>query len=86
MNSFVWGACAMASFVIAIFFLKYHRDTSDRLFIWFALAFGAFAVHWTGLGIASPQEDTRHYFYLVRLLAFVLILTGVIDKNRRAAR
>jgi hypothetical protein len=47
--------------------------------------FWILAAHWTALGIVNPAEETRHYLYLLRLLAFAVILVGVIDKNRRRA-
>jgi hypothetical protein len=84
MSNFIWGACAMASLVIAAFFWKFYRRTSDRLLAMFALAFVTLSVHWIGLGIAQPQEDTRHYFFVLRLLAFLIIAVAIVDKNRTA--
>jgi hypothetical protein len=86
MKLFLWGACAMASAVIALFFWRFYRDVRDRLLAWFALAFATFTVHWTGLAIMDPREDTRHYFYVVRLVAFLFILVAIVDKNRRRDR
>jgi hypothetical protein len=31
-------------------------------------------------------SETRGYFYLLRVLGFVVILVAIIDKNREAAR
>ena len=39
---------------------------------------------WTALAIENPPRETQHYFYSLRLLAFLLILGAVIDKNRAA--
>lgn len=77
------GACAMACFVIGLFFLRYWRVGRDRLFLFFVAAFWAFALNWAGLALVQPNDDTRHWFYAVRLVAFVLIIAGIIDKNRR---
>lgn len=82
MTNFLWGACAMASLVIAAFFWKFYRRTSDRLLAMFALAFATLSIHWIGLGLVQPQEDTRHYFFVLRLLAFLLIIAGIVEKNR----
>jgi hypothetical protein len=82
MTLFLWGACAMASSVVALFFWKFYRRTADRLLAMFALAFASLAVHWIGLAIAQPQEDTRHFFYILRLIAFLLIIVAIVDKNR----
>jgi hypothetical protein len=82
MTAFLLGACAMASAVIAMFLWKFYRRTSDRLFALFALAFASLSAHWIGLGIVQPTEETRHYFFLLRLLAFCLIIAGIVAKNR----
>ena len=82
MTMFMWGACAMASGVIALFFWKFYRRAADRLLLMFSLAFATLAVHWTGLAVVQPYEDVRHYFYVLRLVAFLLILVAIVDKNR----
>ncbi len=40
MKQFVWGLLAMASLVAGIFFLPYWKDSGERLFVFFAVAFG----------------------------------------------
>ncbi|HWB81422.1 MAG TPA: DUF5985 family protein [Nannocystaceae bacterium] len=77
------GACATACFVIGLFFLRYWRVGRDRFFLFFTAAFWAFALNWGGLALVQPNDDTRHWFYALRLFAFVLILAGIVDKNRR---
>ena len=39
MNELLSGAVAMASLVIALFFLRFWRDSRDRFFLYFALSF-----------------------------------------------
>lgn len=85
MTLFLWGGCAMASTVIALYFWRFYRDTRDRLFAMFSLAFLTLAGHWAALATLSPGEETRHYFYVFRLIAFLLILAAIIDKNRGKA-
>ena len=82
MSHFLSGATAAVSLFIAIFFLRFWRASGDRLFLVFAAAFGVFCLHWAALGLADIPNESRHHFYLLRLLAFALILGGVIDKNR----
>ncbi|HVL85761.1 MAG TPA: DUF5985 family protein [Pseudonocardia sp.] len=86
MNLFLWGALAMASATVAVFFLRFWAHGRDRLFLFFALGFAAFALHWLGLGIVAPPVESRHYLYVLRLLAFLLILAGIVDKNRSTRR
>jgi hypothetical protein len=77
------GAIATASGVAALFFLRFWKVTRDRLFLFFALAFFMLGVTWTATGVARPAAETKHYFYVPRLIAFALIIAGVADKNRR---
>jgi hypothetical protein len=82
-NQFMWGALSMASCIAALFFIRFWRRSQDRLFLIFALAFAALAVNWAGLGLTYPSRESSHYMYIVRLLAFVLFVVGIVDKNRR---
>lgn len=86
MIEFIAGASTVASAVIALFFLRFWRDTGDRLFAIFSLAFAIFAVNRVVLTILDETNEARTYVYLIRLAAFVLILVAIIDKNRSTAR
>lgn len=86
MKDFLWGLLAMASAVSSLLFLRYGKVTHDRLFLFFSAAFLAMTLNWLGLAVIEPDNEHRHVAYLLRLLAFVLILVGIIDKNVRAAR
>lgn len=85
------GAIAMASTVVSLFFLRFWRDTGDRLFALFAVAFLLLAITRVGLiastdGPFAPADGPAEgltYWYWVRLVAFLLILAAIIDKNRR---
>jgi hypothetical protein len=81
---FLWGASALASWVAGLFFLRFWRETRDRFFVLFAAAFWVLAADWVALALVNPTDETRHLFYLARLLAFGLILVAIVDKNRRA--
>jgi hypothetical protein len=80
---FFWGALAMASWMAGLFFLRYWRSSRDRLFVFFALGFWALTAQWTANLAILPEAEGRHYVFLLRLLAFLLIIVGVVDKNRR---
>jgi Family of unknown function (DUF5985) len=83
MEQFIMGAIAMALTVAALFFFRFWRETGDRLFAIFAAAFLLLGI--TRLGLAlSPQElEGLTHWYWVRLVAFLLILAAIVDKNRR---
>lgn len=80
----VMGAVAMASFVATVFFFRFWRQTRDSLFLLFAIAFGVDAVMRLFLGFIHPSEETEPLFYVARLTTFVLIVIGILLKNRRA--
>ncbi len=83
MVTFLYGAGAMGCTVIGLFFWKFWRQSRDRLFLMFALAFWILAADRTVLGVVSFATEWREYVFLLRLLAFCLILYGILDKNRR---
>jgi len=84
MNQFLWGALCLAALIIALFFWRFWTQSHDRLFVFFSLAFCTLSLHWLGLAIVNPLTESRHYLFVLRLLAFLLILVAIIDKNRRA--
>jgi len=77
------GAIAMAAFTIALIFVRFWRTTRDRFFLFFAAAFALIGVGRIVLGAVPHSDDQTPVIYLIQLLAFVVILFAVIDKNRR---
>jgi hypothetical protein len=82
MVTFLYGAAAMGSAVIALFFFKFWRQSGDHLFLMFALAFWMLALDRTVLGVFAFATEWREYVFLIRLSAFCLILYGIAHKNR----
>lgn len=82
MNQLLLGAISMASLVVAMFFLRFWRNTRDRFFLFFAIAFGLEGANRTLLGLNQASSEQEPIFYLVRLLSFLLILVAIVDKNR----
>lgn len=83
MMLFLHGATSMGCIVAALYFLRFWKNTGERLFILFAIAFGVIALNRAALALAHPSAESTPYFYLARLAAFLLIAYAVIDKNRR---
>lgn len=81
-NLILWSMTAMASFGVAACFARFWRQTADRLFGFFALAFTLLGGNTLLLAALNPSHESRHLAYLLRLGAFVVIIIGVIDKNR----
>jgi uncharacterized membrane protein HdeD (DUF308 family) len=79
---FVSGATMAAALVIAIIFFRYWRQTRDRLFLGFALGFAVFSVSRLILAFLEEDDEGRIWIYGLRLVAFLLILAAIVDKNR----
>jgi hypothetical protein len=77
------GALVMACAVAGAFFVAFWQSTRERLFVFFAMAFGVLAIHWAVLGLLDVPSEERHFLYVPRLIAFLLFVVGIIDKNRR---
>jgi len=77
------GAIAALSFVIGSFFMRFWRVTGDRFFLLFGLSFWLEAGNRVLLGMLPAWREDMPAYYLVRLLAYALILYAIIDKNRR---
>jgi hypothetical protein len=70
----------------ATFFFTFWRRTSDRLFAYFCASFSLLAVQRLCLALTEDVGANSSWLYGLRLLAFMMILAGILDKNRRAGR
>jgi len=82
MRLMLLGAIAMASFAIALIFLRFWVTTRDRFFGFFAAAFAIAGVGRVMLGLVPHTDDQTPAIYLTQLLAFLVIIYAIIDKNR----
>ena len=82
MNQVLAGAVAMGFGVAGIFFLRFWRQTRDRLFALFALAFLVMAGNRVELTLSALRGARGDHLYWIRLVAFALILVAILDKNR----
>ena len=82
MTDFMLGGTAVACLAIALFFFRFWRQTADRLFATFAAAFLVFGVNRWILALTSEDADGRVYAYVLRFLAFMLVVWGIVEKNR----
>ena len=76
------GMLAMAAIVAGAFFLRFWRRTRDRLFLLFAIAFVLMGVNWLLMPVVGRDEIQSPTLYLLRLIAFIIILIAIADKNR----
>ncbi|MDC8012811.1 DUF5985 family protein [Tahibacter soli] len=82
MVDFTTGAIAMASFVAGLVFLRFFRRTRDRIFVFFVAAFWLDAAGRTLEVALRLSDENDALVYLVRLVAYGLILAAILDKNR----
>lgn len=82
LNSLIFGMIAMACLVASLAFLRFWRLSRDRFFLLFAVSFGLQAAVRVGLGLIPVDTEGRTLLYWLRLLAYLLILFAILDKNR----
>lgn len=68
--------------IVALFFLRFWRHTRDRLFLFFSGAFAILAAQRVLLAAYAEMDA----LYLLRLLAFALIIIAIADKNRQSTK
>lgn len=81
MYNFLTGALAFCSLAASLFFLRFWKQSRDRLFVYFALAFLLLAVNRALLINVTESSESHTLLYLIRLVAFAIILAGILDKN-----
>lgn len=81
MYQLLGGAIAMGSLIIALFFARFWRSTGDRFFLYFALSFLIEGLHRAYSSSNNMFSEDAPEHYLVRLLAYSLILWAVFEKN-----
>jgi len=86
MEQFLSGAIAMGFAVAGLLFLSYWRRLRERLFLMFAVSFILLAVNYTWLAVTEIPSEERSPLFLVRLLAFLLIIVAIVQSNRPSAR
>lgn len=84
LTTFLYGALSVACAVAAMMFLRLWQRSKDRLFGFFAAAFGVLSVERILLTAVNPDYEFAPYVYVARLIAFGLIIVAIVDKNRQA--
>jgi hypothetical protein len=83
MQDFLMGATAMGCWTAMLFFLRFWRESRDRLFAMFSAAFLLLGLARFGLAFVHDPMESDTYFYWLRFAAYLLILVAIVDKNRR---
>lgn len=87
MYSFLNGAIAMGCGIIGLFFLRFWRQTRDGFFLIFSLAFNMLCLERIVPSVLElPDDVSRAGVYVLRLIAFLLIIGAIAYKNRSQAK
>lgn len=86
-----FAGIAMATFAAAgVFFLKFWRASKDPFFLYFCIACWLLSIERICIitldsvfNIPTIGSEFGIWVYLIRLSAFVLIFTAVLQRNRR---
>jgi uncharacterized membrane protein HdeD (DUF308 family) len=82
-QGFLLGVIATTSLIAAAFFLKFWRQTRDVLFLAFSAAFLIEGINRISVLFIERPDEGNPSIYIVRFLAFLLILVAIVNKNRR---
>ncbi len=83
MKMFLIGLYVAFSLVAILFFIRFWRDTRDKLFLQLAMAFTILAAERTTLLVISVPREASSFIYVLRLVAFSIVIWALVDKNKR---
>jgi hypothetical protein len=83
MFEFVSGLITMGFVIASVFFVRFWARTRDGLFLTFAAAFCLLAANQALVALLEVPREELSWAYLLRVLAFAIIIAGVIRKNRQ---
>ncbi|HEY1500199.1 MAG TPA: DUF5985 family protein [Acidobacteriaceae bacterium] len=83
-EGFLEGVIATTSLAAGLYFLRFWRDTHDSLFLAFSLAFSIEGINRCARVFFMNPSEASPWVFVVRAFAFLIILAGIINKNRRS--
>jgi len=83
-EGFLLGVIVTTSLTAAGFFWRFWRKTRDSLFFAFAAAFFIEGLNRIGILFTDKPSEGSPVIYVVRLVAFLLLLGAIVAKNRKA--
>lgn len=84
LQPFLSGAITCGFLVASLFFARFWHRTRDGLFAAFAAAFALLGLNQALLALSGMPVEERSPLYLIRLVAFLLIIVAIVRKNARA--
>jgi hypothetical protein len=83
LGPFLSGAITFGFLIAGLFFARFWRRTRDGLFLAFAAAFVLLGLNQALLVFSGIPIEERSPLYLIRLVAFLLIIIAIVRKNAR---
>jgi uncharacterized membrane protein len=82
-EGFLLGVIVTASLAASLFFLKFWKQTRGPLFLAFGAALLLEGINRMAFLFVAVPNDRYISVYVIRLLAFLLILGGILYKRSR---
>jgi hypothetical protein len=86
MNELLIGGIATAAVLVGLFFFRFWRATRDRFFLYFATAFWLEGLNRLVVSRVFGPDEEQPLYYLIRLVAYGLIIMAIVEKNRRSGK
>lgn len=81
--AFLGGAITFGFLIAGLFFARFWERTRDSLFIAFAAAFVLLGINQALLVFSGMPAEERSPLFLIRLVAFLLIIFAIVRKNAK---
>ena len=83
MHEILVGGIAVAAFAAGLFFLRYWRSSRDSFFLYLMVSFWLQSISYVVIGLTRSWNEATPAQYVVRVLAYGLILLAIWTKNQR---
>lgn len=84
MDIFLCGMITACNWTAAVIFMRFWRQTHDRFFLFFAVAFLVFGFSRVPRAFLDPDSRLIIYPFLIRFAAYMSILAAIVDKNLKS--
>lgn len=86
LTQFLSGVFFMGLATSSLIFFRCWKETNDKLFRYFALAFMLMALERIPLAIFLYMKEPTSWVYLFRLAGFLVLLKGIVEKNAESKK
>jgi hypothetical protein len=85
LNLFLGGMVTAGFLIAGLFFARFWMRSRDGLFLAFTAAFWLLALNQALVSLVEEPEYNQSWFYLLRVVAFLLIAGAIVRKNAEDA-